>query len=186
MSAIEQAFSGPFKHQVHPGAAWEKDYSQNRDHFECEAPSLTRHLIDSSKYQLMDSAVQPITPQPLYNSNLETLIHISVDSLPTKLHTWVFFSGKKKGGFKMFIYLLKKNYLQARSFVVCCNVGWSHKKNIRTSKNERNMRGRNMETFTLGYIITDKNIKIFKRNGFRLCRFGNGSAENSHESLPQA
>ncbi|KAK6639382.1 hypothetical protein RUM43_007655 [Polyplax serrata] len=89
MSAIEEAFSGPFKHQVHPGAAWEKDYSQHRNHFECEAPSQSRHLIDSSKYQLMDSAVQPSTQKPLYNSNLETLIHIAVDSLPTILHSRV-------------------------------------------------------------------------------------------------
>lgn len=87
MSAIEEAFSGPFKHQSHPGAAWERDHSQNRNHFECEAASHSRQLLDSSRYQLMDSAVQPVTPKPLYNANLETLTHIAVDALPTKLHT---------------------------------------------------------------------------------------------------
>lgn len=89
MSAIEEAFSGPFKHQSHPGAAWERDYPQNRNHFECERASHTRQLLDSSRYQLMDAAVQPVTPSPLYHANLETLTHIAVDALPTKLHSRV-------------------------------------------------------------------------------------------------
>ncbi|KAL0269384.1 UNVERIFIED_CONTAM: hypothetical protein PYX00_007138 [Menopon gallinae] len=90
ISAIEDAFSGPFKHQSNPGAAWEKDYSQNRNHFECELASASHsHLIDSSRYQLMDSAVQPATPKPLYNSNMETLVHIAIDVLSTKLHNRV-------------------------------------------------------------------------------------------------
>lgn len=87
MSAIEDAFEGPFKHQDNPSAAWERDFSQNRNHFECEAASQTRQLLDSSRYQLMDLAVQPVTPKPLYSANLETLTHIAVDALPTKLHT---------------------------------------------------------------------------------------------------
>jgi chondroitin sulfate proteoglycan 4 len=34
----------------------------------------------------MDSAVQPVTLHPLYTERLETLTHISVGVLPTKLH----------------------------------------------------------------------------------------------------
>lgn len=37
----------------------------------------------------MDSAVQPATPKPLYNSNMETLVHIAIDVLATKLHKYV-------------------------------------------------------------------------------------------------
>lgn len=89
MSSIAAAFSGPFKHQEHPGSAWERHVSPHKRHFECQSDSSQSHshqLLDSNRYQLMDSAVQPATLQPLYVGRLETLTHISVDVLPTKLH----------------------------------------------------------------------------------------------------
>ncbi|KAL1122703.1 hypothetical protein AAG570_003030, partial [Ranatra chinensis] len=79
MSAVEAAFGGPFKHQKSAGSAWERrsiDLPQPPDH----------QLLELSKYQLMDSAVQPTTLTPLYRTTLETLTHIAVETVSTKLH----------------------------------------------------------------------------------------------------
>lgn len=89
MSSITAAFSGPFKHQENPGSTWERRTSPHKHHFECQStssPSHSHQLLDSNRYQLMDSAVQPTTLQPLYLGRLEILTHIAVDVLPTKLH----------------------------------------------------------------------------------------------------
>lgn len=89
MSSIDAAFFGPFKHQEHPGSAWERHVPPHKRHFECQSSSPqshSHHLLDSSRYQLVDSAVQPATLEPLYTGRLETLTHISVHVLPTKLH----------------------------------------------------------------------------------------------------
>jgi chondroitin sulfate proteoglycan 4 len=89
MSSIAAAFSGPFKHQEHPGSAWERHVSPHKHHSECQPTSPQSHshqLLDSSRYQLVDSAVQPSTLHPLYTGRLETLTHIAVHILPTKLH----------------------------------------------------------------------------------------------------
>lgn len=90
MSAIETTFLGNFKAQRHTGSAWERDSSQHRSHFQCEAP---RHpnvaYAESNRLQLMDDAVQPSTSRPLYTADLETLSHIAVEVISTKLHSEV-------------------------------------------------------------------------------------------------
>ncbi|XP_062714042.1 semaphorin-5A [Aedes albopictus] len=88
MSAIHTAFSGAFKYQDSLGSAWHRQDAQHRDHFECHAGPTARHvsLMDSSKYQLMDQAVQPIIGQPLHYTKLERFNHIAIDVIPTKLH----------------------------------------------------------------------------------------------------
>ncbi|XP_039431526.2 semaphorin-5A [Culex pipiens pallens] len=88
MSAIHAAFSGAFKYQDSLGSAWHRQDAQHRDHYECNAGPTARHvsLLDSSKYQLMDQAVQPITGQPLHHTQLERFGHVAIDVIPTKLH----------------------------------------------------------------------------------------------------
>ncbi|GLH12202.1 Semaphorin-2A [Gryllus bimaculatus] len=86
MSAISLAFSGPFKHQDKPGSAWERHHIPHRSLLECQSSPHAHQLLDISLYQLMDSAVQPVTLSPLYTSELETLTHIAVDQVATKLH----------------------------------------------------------------------------------------------------
>jgi chondroitin sulfate proteoglycan 4 len=89
MSSIAAAFSGPFKHQENPGSTWERRSSPHMRHFECQStssPSHSHQLLDSNRYQLMDSAVRPTTLQPLYVGRLEILTHIAVHVLSTKLH----------------------------------------------------------------------------------------------------
>lgn len=90
MSSIDAAFSGPFKHQDSIGSAWDRIDTPHRAHYECKAGrgTSTRHsqLLDSSRYQLMDLAVQPTTSHPLHYTKLERLQHISLDMISTKLH----------------------------------------------------------------------------------------------------
>lgn len=90
MTSIHAAFSGPFKHQESINSAWERQDLPNRAHFECKITkgSNFRHnqLLDSSRYQLMDQAVQPTTTYPLHVSKLERFTHIALDNISTKLH----------------------------------------------------------------------------------------------------
>lgn len=89
MTSIQTAFSGPFRYQDSAGSAWLKQNVQQREHYECrtsKTSSGTPSLFESSKYQLMDYAVQPTTSQPLYFSKLERLKYISLDMISTKLH----------------------------------------------------------------------------------------------------
>lgn len=78
MSAIEASFNGWFKHQVSVGSAWEREGKARPR--QCDQTDL----LDSSRFQLMDQAVQPTTFRPLYSSQLETLTHIAVHVTPTK------------------------------------------------------------------------------------------------------
>lgn len=48
------------------------------------ASTRSKHLLESSKYQLMDRAVQPITQTPLYHVKLERFSHIALDTVYTK------------------------------------------------------------------------------------------------------
>ncbi|XP_055603585.1 semaphorin-5A [Uranotaenia lowii] len=88
MSSIQAAFAGSFKYQESQGSAWHRQEAQHREQFECNANPATRHtsLMDSSKYQLMDQAVQPIIGQPLHHTQLERFHQIAIDIIPTKLH----------------------------------------------------------------------------------------------------
>lgn len=89
LSAIEASFAGPFKYQEHVNSTWDKHYSSYRDHFECKGSNHGNNLIESSKYQLMDNAVQPTKMKPLHVAELERYTHITVDVLSTKLHRTV-------------------------------------------------------------------------------------------------
>jgi chondroitin sulfate proteoglycan 4 len=88
MTSIQNAFAGPFKHQDSPDSIWRRQEMPYRDHFECGKGSNGRHsqLMDSSKYQLMDQAVQPTTSTPLFHTKLERLNHLALDMISTKLH----------------------------------------------------------------------------------------------------
>lgn len=88
LSAINDAFSGPFKYQKHTGGPWEKHANVYSDHFECKG-SHGKHL-ETFKYQLVDNPVQATTTQPLFVAELERFAHISVDVLSTKLHSTVY------------------------------------------------------------------------------------------------
>ena len=86
LSAVERAFSGPFKYQEHINSSWDKHYSQNQEHFQCKGSIHSKNTIESSKYQLMDSAVQATALKPLHVAELERYIHLTIDILSTKLH----------------------------------------------------------------------------------------------------
>ncbi|KAL7301189.1 hypothetical protein TKK_0006159 [Trichogramma kaykai] len=98
MSAIEAAFNGPYKHQEHSGAAWERKPVQHQHgQAKCgqqhssaggahQDKSSQHVLTDNQRYQLMDEAVQPISPRPLHTTTLERFSHLAVDVTPTKRH----------------------------------------------------------------------------------------------------
>lgn len=88
MTAIASSFNGPFKHQEHSGAAWEKKRIPNDYRQQCGTPveTPTHELMDNQRYQLMDEAVQGTTIAPLHTSVMERFTHIAVDITPTKLH----------------------------------------------------------------------------------------------------
>ncbi|XP_058985154.1 semaphorin-5A isoform X1 [Musca domestica] len=88
LSDINEAFDGPFKHQEHSDSPWRVVHSQHNSQFKCHTPTASSrshaHLLESSKYQLMDRAVQPITQTPLYHAKLERFSHIALDTVETK------------------------------------------------------------------------------------------------------
>ncbi|XP_075161037.1 semaphorin 5c [Haematobia irritans] len=87
LSDINAAFDGPFKHQENIESAWREVHSQHKSQFKCHMPSSStrsKHLLESSKYQLMDRAVQPLTQRPLYHAQLERFSHIALDIVHTK------------------------------------------------------------------------------------------------------
>ncbi|KAG8249732.1 Semaphorin-5A [Homalodisca vitripennis] len=84
LTAIQTAFNGAFKYQASVGSAWERHSTAGSRQTQCQ--QTTQSVLQSSRYQLMDSAVQPTSQTPLYTSQLETILHIAVDVLPTKMH----------------------------------------------------------------------------------------------------
>ncbi|EDW35221.1 GL15685 [Drosophila persimilis] len=85
LSSINEAFDGAFKHQEHADAAWTTVNTPQRSQFQCAGGTTGfGHLLESSRYQLMDQAVQPIGAQPLYHSKLEQFGRIALDILNTK------------------------------------------------------------------------------------------------------
>lgn len=94
MTSILNAFAGPFKYQGHSSSAWEaQTSSMGTRHFDCEKiqpdPRSAHSMQDSSRYQLMDNAIQPTAMMPLYHRRLETLSLVAVDVVPTKHHPGV-------------------------------------------------------------------------------------------------
>ncbi|XP_026272666.1 semaphorin-5A [Frankliniella occidentalis] len=91
MSAILAAFAGPFKYQGSSSSAWEAQVSPvGTRHFDCEKipldPRTLGSMQDSSRYQIMDHAIQPTKLLPLYHRRLERLTLTGVDVVPTKHH----------------------------------------------------------------------------------------------------
>lgn len=91
ISSIQSAFAGPFKYQENVQQAWHRVDLPNRAYQECQTSDSTisrrsTNLMESTKYQLMDQAVQPITAHPLHYAKLEKFTHIAVDTISTKLH----------------------------------------------------------------------------------------------------
>lgn len=89
LSSIEAAFAGPFKYRENMDSAWGKYIVHHRDHFNCKSSPRNSHLLETSKYQLMDSAVQATTLNPLHVAELERFTHITIDVVATKIHTSV-------------------------------------------------------------------------------------------------
>lgn len=89
LTSIDAAFAGPFKYQEHTTSSWNKHYTQYPNHFECKGSAKSNHLLETSKYQLMDNAVQATTLSPLHVAETERFTHITVDVLATKLHAVV-------------------------------------------------------------------------------------------------
>ncbi|EDV97528.1 GH16920 [Drosophila grimshawi] len=85
LSSINAAFEGAFKHQEHSDAAWKTVNTPQRSQFQCASGATAfGHLLESSRYQLMDQAIQPIGAQPLYHSRLERFKHIALDIVQTR------------------------------------------------------------------------------------------------------
>jgi semaphorin 5 len=85
MTSINAAFAGAFKFQETQGAAWHRVDTPHRAH-QCKSNKGSSTLLDSTKYQLMDQAVQPMSGHPLHISKLERFTHIALDMIPTNLH----------------------------------------------------------------------------------------------------
>ena len=71
ISAVEEAFRGPFRKQKDPDSLW-KTTSADHSHFQC-GPDVSRksHLIvNSREYQFLSEAVQPATPEPLFKVSI--------------------------------------------------------------------------------------------------------------------
>lgn len=73
------------------------------ENFTCKnSQRSSSNLLDSSKYKLMEHAVQPMHLNPLYVEKLEIFTHISVIKIATKLHEQVplIFVANKEGYIK--------------------------------------------------------------------------------------
>ncbi|KAH8268722.1 hypothetical protein KR018_000031, partial [Drosophila ironensis] len=85
LSSINEAFDGALKHQEHADAAWQTVNIKQRNQFQCTSGSPNyNQWLESSKYQLVDQAVQPIGAQPLYHSKLEQYGRLALDIVTTK------------------------------------------------------------------------------------------------------
>lgn len=93
ITALEKSFAGPFKYQENPRSAWErheqpdngqKPLTQCPEKKDQSKRSNDNHNMDESKYQLMDSAVQPETLVPLVHASNERWTHVVVDNVEGK------------------------------------------------------------------------------------------------------
>lgn len=82
LTAINAAFSGPYKEQHTIYSAWGS--VQNTNPKQCQTYGQETFYSHSSKFQLMDNAVQPMTRTPVYHSQLERIVHIAVDEVVAK------------------------------------------------------------------------------------------------------
>lgn len=127
LTAIETSFAGPFKYRKNSDGEWGRHYVQHRDHFDCKSSIHSSHLLETSEYQLMDSAVQATTLNPLHIAQLERFTHITVDVLSTKLHTavHVIYAATTEG-------LIKKISVLPRTQETCIIEVWQAVANVAT------------------------------------------------------
>ncbi|KAL1492641.1 hypothetical protein ABEB36_010871 [Hypothenemus hampei] len=78
ITSINAAFNGPFKYQSDMNSAWTNHDVSNKDYLNCKS-FQQNNLLETSKYQLMDNAVQATTLDPLHVADLERFTHITVD-----------------------------------------------------------------------------------------------------------
>ncbi|XP_008583381.1 PREDICTED: semaphorin-5B [Galeopterus variegatus] len=91
LSAISQAFSGPFRYQENPRAAW-LPIANPIPNFQCGTlpetgpnENLTeRSLQDAQRLFLMSEAVQPVTPEPCVTQDSVRFSHLVVDLVQAK------------------------------------------------------------------------------------------------------
>ncbi|ELK29347.1 Semaphorin-5B [Myotis davidii] len=91
LSAISQAFNGPFRYQENPRAAW-LPIANPIPNFQCGTLSevgpnenLTeRSLQDAQRLFLMSEAVQPVTPEPCVTQDSVRFSHLVVDLVQAK------------------------------------------------------------------------------------------------------
>lgn len=102
ITTIDLIFSGPYKHQSDAQMAWTRVPNTLPD-LQCPSAqpkqSLTegnqflmqqqRPLLDIQQYQMMDSAVQPITLDPLVVMETERYSHIVMDHINVSYHSSV-------------------------------------------------------------------------------------------------
>uniref|UniRef100_A0A4W2ED23 Semaphorin-5A n=1 Tax=Bos indicus x Bos taurus TaxID=30522 RepID=A0A4W2ED23_BOBOX len=85
LSAISQAFNGPFKYQENSRSAW-LPYPNPNPNFQCGTVdqgvymNLTeRNLQDAQKFILMHEVVQPVSPMPAFMEDSSRFSHVAVD-----------------------------------------------------------------------------------------------------------
>uniref|UniRef100_A0A4X1T9N6 Sema domain-containing protein n=1 Tax=Sus scrofa TaxID=9823 RepID=A0A4X1T9N6_PIG len=85
LSAISQAFNGPFKYQENSRSAW-LPYPNPNPNFQCGTVdqglyvNLTeRNLQDAQKFILMHEVVQPVTAVPSFMEDNSRFSHVAVD-----------------------------------------------------------------------------------------------------------
>ena len=83
MTAVEETFAGDFKYQSSAAAAWGAARAEH-DHFRCGRVADGDSLLASTKYQLMDGAVQAVLPAPLFHRDLARFGQIAVDTVAIK------------------------------------------------------------------------------------------------------
>ncbi|XP_073087639.1 semaphorin-5B isoform X2 [Manis javanica] len=91
LSAISQAFNGPFRYQENPRAAW-LPIANPIPNFQCGTlpevgpnGNLTeRSLQDAQRLFLMSEAVQPMTPEPCVTQDSVRFSHLVVDLVQAK------------------------------------------------------------------------------------------------------
>ncbi|GAB0183312.1 semaphorin-5A [Grus japonensis] len=90
LSAITQAFNGPFKYQENSRSAW-LPYPNPNPNFQCGTMdqglyvNLTeRNLQDAQKFFLMHEVVQPVIPIPYFMEDNSRFSHVVVDVVQGK------------------------------------------------------------------------------------------------------
>lgn len=71
MTGISASFDGPFKHQAHSRATWEKKTIPHHSGRSCSLNEPQPQTMDDRQYQLMDEAVQSTSLHPLHTTDME-------------------------------------------------------------------------------------------------------------------